>query len=127
MSVPEPSAGPSRDRGLQVAACLVAGEGLALLVVAGVELVSLSGARVGLGLTTALFFAACGLGLGWAARGLWLGRTWSRGPVVAAQLLTAGVGWSTRSVPWLAVLLALWALAVLALVLRPAATEALSE
>ena len=81
----------------------------------------------GFGLTTALFFAACGLGLGWAARGLWQVQSWSRGPVVVAQLLTAGVAWSTRSVPWLAVLLALWALAVLVLVLRPAGHRGASE
>jgi len=127
VTVPEPSAGPGGDRGLRLAACLVAAEGAALLVVAGAALFSLSGSRVGFGLTTALFFAACGLGLGWAARGLWQAQSWSRGPVVVAQLLTAGIAWSTRSVPWVAVLLALWALAVLFLVLRPAANEALSE
>jgi hypothetical protein len=46
---------------------------------------------------------------------------------VAAQLLVLGVAWSTRSLPWLALLLAAWALLVLVLVLRRSATEALGE
>jgi hypothetical protein len=106
---------------------VVALEALALLVVAGVELASLDGSRVGLGVTTAVFFAACGLGLGTAGRGLWRAEAWSRGPVVAAQLLVLGVAWSTRSVPVIAGVLAVSGLSVLVLVLSRAGTEALSE
>ena len=119
--------GPGPEPGLRLAACLVAVEGLTLLIIAGVELFSLDGSRVGLGVTTAVFFAACGCGLGWAAAGLWRARSWSRGPVVAAQLLVLGVAWSSRSAPWLALLLVGWGLAVLVLVLRPAATDALAD
>jgi len=113
--------------GLRLAACLVAGQGVALVAVSGVELASLNASRVGLALTTAGFFLVCGLGLAWAGRGLWTAESWSRGPVVAAQLLVLGVAWSTRSLPWLALLLAAWAVLVLVLVLRRSATEALGE
>ena len=109
-----------------MAAGLVGAEGLALLAVAVAEVLALSGSRLDLGLTTAVFFLVCGAGLGWAARGLWQRLSWARGPTVAAQMLVLGLAWSTRSVPWLALLLAAWALAVLVLVLRPAATESWS-
>jgi hypothetical protein len=113
--------------GLRVAAGVVAVQALALLVVAGAELAALEGARLGLGVTTAVFFAACGLGRGAAGRGLWRAEAWSRGPVVAAQLLVLGVAWSTRSVPVIAGVLAVSGLGVLFLVLSRAGTEALSE
>lgn len=122
-----PSGPPVAVSGLRLAACLVAGQGLVLVAVAGVELASLNASRVGLALTTAGFFLVCGLGLAWAGRGLWTAESWSRGPVVAAQLLVLGVAWSTRSLPWLALLLAAWAVLVLVLVLRRSATEALGE
>jgi len=123
-----PSGGPVAGSGLRLAAGLVTGQALALVAVAVVELVSLNASRVGLALTTACFFLVCGLGLAWAGRGLWCAESWSRGPVVAAQLLVLGVAWSTRSsLPWLALLLAAWALLVLGLVLRRGATEALGR
>ena len=127
---PQPSSTPrpqSASATLRVAVCLVGGEALALFGLAAAELLSVEGSRVGLGVTTAVFFAACGAGLGLSGAGLWRLRTWSRGPVVVAQLLVLGVSWSTRSLPVLAVLLATWALAVLVLVLRPATTDELSE
>ncbi|MBA2638427.1 MAG: hypothetical protein H0U77_00205 [Nocardioidaceae bacterium] len=114
--------------GLRLAACLVAVEALALLSVAAGELLAVTPGRIGLGVSTALFFMACALGLGYAASGVWRVLGWSRGPVVVAQLLLLGVAVSTRdSLPWWAVGLAGWALAVLALVLRPAATRALAD
>ena len=125
--LPGRPSGPPVAAGLRLGACLVAGQGLVLVAVAGVELASLNASRVGLALTTAGFFLVCGLGLAWAGRGLWTAESWSRGPVVAAQLLVLGVAWSTRSLPWLALLLAAWALLVLVLVLRRSATEALGE
>lgn len=124
---PPPPATPGRDRGLRVAACLVAAQCLTLIGVTVVELSALSPSRAGLGIATATFFAVCGLGLGWAARGLWEQLTWARGPVVMAQLLMLGVAWSTRATPWAAIGLAAWALTVLVLVLRPPATRILSE
>jgi hypothetical protein len=119
--------GPAVEPGLRVAAGVVALEAVALLGVGTVELVSLNSSRVGLGVTTAVFFLACAFGLGIAARGLSRAQSWSRGPVVAAQLLVLGVAWSTRSTPVVAVPLAVCGLAVLVLVLRRASTEALSE
>jgi len=118
---------PATGTGLRLAACLVGGQGVALIGVAAVELAALNAARIGLALTTAGFFLLCGAAMAWAARGLWCAEPWSRGPVVVAQLLVLGVAWSTRSVPWLALVLGAWGLAVLVLVLRRPATEALSR
>ncbi len=111
-----------------MAALLVAGEAAALLGVGVAELVGLSADRIGLGVTVAVFFAVCGLGVGWSAAGIWRGDGWARGPLVATQLLVLGVAWSTRAeLPWAAAVAALWALAVLGLLLRPAATRTLGH
>jgi len=123
-----PAAPPPPDRGLRLAAALVGAESLALVGVTVAELAALSGDRVGLGVGTSVFFCFCGLVLAWAAWGLWRGRGAARGPAVVAQLIGLGLAWSTRAeVPLVAVLLAGSALAVLALVLRPSATQTLGE
>lgn len=119
---------PAPDRGLRLAAALVGAEAAALLAVAVAELAALSGDRIGLGLGTTLFFVLCGSVIGWGAWGLWRGLGAARGPVVAAQLIQLGLAWSTRSeVPLVAALLAGCAFAVLALVLRPSATQRLGD
>ncbi len=103
-------------------------EALALLAVAAAGLLAVTPGRIGLGVSTSLFFVACALGLGYAASGVWRGLGWSRGPLVVAQLLLLGVAVSSRdSLPWWASGLAGWALAVLVLVLRPAASRALAD
>ncbi len=128
VDAPGEEAAAAPDRGLRLAAVLVAAEALALLALAGAELAALSSDRIGLGVVTAVFFAVCGLVLGWAAWALWRGIGTARGPVVVAQLIQLGLAWSTRSeAPAVAVLLAGCALAVLALVLRPSATQTLGE
>lgn len=106
--------------GGRAAAALVLLEA-ALLVGLGVaELTALSRDRLGLGLSTAVFFAICGAGLGVAGWGLWTDRGWSYGPLVAAQLLWLGIAWSFRStLPWAAAAVAVAAVTVLVLLLRP--------
>ena len=111
-----------------MAGLLIGAEAAALLAVAGAELLSLSGDRLGLGVGTAVFFAFCGLVIGWAGWGIWRGLGSARGPAVVAQLIGLGLAWSTRSeVPLIAVLLAGCSVAVLALVLRPSATQTLGD
>jgi hypothetical protein len=108
-------------------AALVALEGLALLVLAIAALVTLTSDRLVLGATNAAFFCAYGVGLAVCARGLVRLRSWSRGPVVLAQLIQLGIAWSFvgRSTAWLSVLLAVPAALVLAVVLAPSTTSAL--
>ncbi|MGW8380110.1 hypothetical protein [Streptomyces sp. ODS28] len=64
-----------------------------------------------------------------AARGLWLLRRWSRGPAMIVQLLALPVAWQFAqnggAYVALAVVLAAAAVAVLACVVNPTATEAL--
>jgi hypothetical protein len=75
----------------------VALEALALAVVAVVLLVLIvtsSPDSVPRAVAEVVYVLAGALALGAAARGLWRGAGWSRGPVVALQLLLAVVGWS---------------------------------
>lgn len=134
-SGPEPPLGaddetpdPARTY-LWTAASLVLLEGLALLVLAVAELTSVSAERVGLGVSTAVFFLVLGGGLCAAAYGLVRRVSWSRGPVVFAQLIQLGMAWSLRDVAPLAVVMALAvvALAVLGCIVAPATTASLAD
>ncbi len=74
-----------------------------------------------------LFFAACGLGLGWSARGLTRRESWSRGPLLVAQLLLLALAWSYhRPYPLVAALVAGIAVVALVLLVLPATTRALT-
>lgn len=114
-------------RGIRLAAGLVGLEALGLLGLAMSELVNVNPDRPSVGITTAVFFALYAIGLGACARGLLLLRSWSRGPVVLAQLIELGVAWSFRggSTTWVSILLAVPAVAVLAVVFSPSTTQAL--
>ncbi|WP_182523864.1 hypothetical protein [Nocardioides dongkuii] len=123
---------PSRTdlpRPLLLAAALAGAEALALLVSALLELVNVSAVRVTMGVSTAVFFLVCAAGLGLSAWGLTRLATWSRSPVVLAQLILLGVAWSFRGgdTTLVAVGLAIVAVAVLAGVLHPASTAALVD
>jgi hypothetical protein len=115
------------SRRLASAAVLVCLEAVALLAVAVSVLVSASGSRAVLDLTTSLFFVACAGALLACARGLWRSRAWARGPVVFAQLIQFLLAWSfySGSTRPVAMLLVGVAVLVLALVLSPASTRAL--
>lgn len=108
-------------------AALVALEAVALLVLAVSALLTMHGDRVVLGATNAAFFCAYGAGLGVCARGLLQLRSWSRGPVVLAQLIQLGIAWSFAGTgtAWLTVALAVPAVLVLGVVLAPSTTSAL--
>ena len=114
---------------LSVAASLVAVEGGLVVLLAVAELASLSSARLTMGLTTAVFFAVYGAALlGCAvllARRVAVGRS----PALLAQLIQLGIAWSFRGggTTWVAVVLALVALVVIAGLLHPASMDALAE
>jgi hypothetical protein len=114
---------------LRVAAGLVLVEGLLSVMFGIVEAVNVDADRVMLGATTALFFVLYGAALGWCAWGMTHGRTWSRSPVVLAQLILLGLAWNLRNGGTLAigVGMALVAVTVLAGVLHPASVDALNR
>jgi hypothetical protein len=107
-----------------VAAALLALEAIIALGYAVLEIgqVRMSRAAVGVGVT--IMMAALGLLLIAVARGVFLGKRWSRGPAVATQLILLPIAWSFRggSTTWVAVVLAVLAIAVLVGVLHPRST-----
>ncbi|MGI8993799.1 MAG: hypothetical protein ACR2FP_05800 [Nocardioidaceae bacterium] len=119
----DPAATPRTN----LAALLVAGQAVVVLGLAVAEVVSLDSRRPSVAVTTAVFYLLFASGLAFAARGLRRQRRWSRGPVVMAQLIALGVGWSFRggSTVWVTAVLLVWAGAVLIIVLSPTTTTAL--
>ncbi len=119
----QPQPGPA----VRVAAGLVGLEALGLLGLAVGELVNINPSRPGAGISIAVFFMLYAGGLAACTRGLLRLRSWSRGPVVLAQLIELGIAWSFRggSTTWVAILLAVPALVVLAVVFSPSTTQAL--
>lgn len=111
---------------LRVALTLVALQGLLLVGYAVLEAFAVSGGRVSMGVTTAVFFAAYGAGLLACAFALPRGRGWARSPIVLAQLIWLGVAWSFKGDPttWVAVLVAVVAVLVLVGILHPESRRA---
>jgi uncharacterized membrane protein HdeD (DUF308 family) len=116
-------------RPLQLAAWLVVLEGLVLVGYGIAVLTSLSLDKAAMGATTSVFFVVYGVGLVLFARLLRLLRTWSRAPVVLAQLIQLGVAWNFRggATTAAAVVLAVVAVAVLAGIFHPASMAALDH
>jgi hypothetical protein len=80
--------------------------------------------RAVVGVGVAILMASFGLLLLLVARGVFLGRRWSRGPAVVAQLILLPIAWSFRggATTWISVTLAVLAIAVLVGVLHPRST-----
>lgn len=115
----DPPYGSRTPPPLTVAASLVAVQGLVLVLLGAVELSDLSAGRVGLGVSTAGFFAGYGallVGAGWALR---RGLGWARGPVLLSQLIWLGLAWNLRDLAAVAILLAISAGVVLTGLLHP--------
>lgn len=101
-----------------------------MLVLYGVlELASLSGGRITMGVTTAVFFLLYGAFLAFCARQLLRRESWARGFIAMAQLVQLGVAWSFRGgdTTWLTVVLAVVALVTGAGLLHPASVDALAD
>jgi hypothetical protein len=90
--------------------------------VLGIGQVRMTRAAVGVGVT--ILMAAFGLLLLVVARGVFLGKRWSRGPAVATQLILLPIAWSFKggSTTWVSIVLAALAIAVLVGVLHPRST-----
>ena len=114
---------------LVVAASLVAVEGGLMLMFALMEMGSLASERLTMGVTTAVFFAAYGVGLLVCTWQVTRGHAWARSPIVLAQLIQLGVAWSFRGgdTTWVAIGLAVVAVIVLAGLLHPQSIDALHD
>lgn len=112
---------------LAVAAAVVALEAILLVLFGLAELRALSSTKATMGITTSLFFAVYGVGLGWFAWQLRRLVSWTVAPVVLAQLIQLGVAWSFRggSTTAVAVALAVLGALVLAGIFHPASQKAL--
>lgn len=100
-----------------------------MLVYAILELANVSSQRLAMGLTTALFFAMYGAGLGVAAWAVHRRHSVARSPIVLAQLIQLGLAWNLRGgeTTVVAVVLAIVALVVIAGLLHPASIVHLAE
>ena len=107
-----------------VAATLLALEGLVGLAYAALEVGQIRMPRAEVGVGVAILMAGFGLLLLLVARGVFLGKRWSRGPAVATQLILLPIAWSFKggSTTWVSVVLAALAIAVLVGVLHPRST-----
>ncbi len=131
---PTPSEPSATDEGGAPAPLLVAAAlaGVEAVVLAGygiAELVALSGDRLTMGLSTALFFFVYAVGLALCAWAVSRRNSWARAPVVLAQLIQLGVAWSFRGggTTLLAAVLAVVAVVVVAGLLHPASIAALDD
>lgn len=132
MTPPPPSTPAGPDKAplpLLLAAGLVALEAVVIAVYGVVEIFAVSGNRLAMGVTTAVFFVVYGAALAGAAWLLSRLRSWARAPIVLAQLIQLGVAWSFRggSGTVVSVLLAVAAVLVLAGIFHPASLRALAD
>ncbi len=120
---------PETPPPLAAAAALTGVQGLITAMLGIAEVVSVNHGRLVMGVTTALFFSAYGVGLIICAWGMNRRLPWSRGPVLFAQLVWLGIAWSFRdgSTTVLAVGVAVVALLILAGLLHPASVKALDR
>jgi hypothetical protein len=107
-----------------VAAALLAVEALSASAYAAVEVGQVRMSRAVVGVGVSILMACFGLMLLIVARGVFLGRRWSRGPAVATQLILLPIAWSFKGggTTWVSVVLAVLAIAVLVGVLHPRST-----
>jgi hypothetical protein len=118
---------PAGPAPLVTAASLAAIEGLVIILLAVLEIASLTGGRLTMGLTTSLFFALYG---GLLVVCAWLithGGAWARGPILLAQLIQLGLAWTLRGgeTTLLSLGIGVVALVVVAGLVHPQSIEAL--
>ncbi|HEX5383707.1 MAG TPA: hypothetical protein VFW54_03635 [Propionibacteriaceae bacterium] len=121
-----PAPAPDRRRPLTivVAAALLAVEALIAVGYAALEVGQIPMSRAGVGVGVTILMAGFGLLLLLVARGVFLGRRWSRGPAVATQLILLPLAWGFLGgrTTWVAVVLAALAITGLVGVLHPRST-----
>ncbi|WP_156411732.1 hypothetical protein [Nocardioides sp. Soil805] len=120
---------PPSPAPLVTAASLAALEGVVILALAVLEVASLTGGRLTMGLTTTLFFAAYGGFLLVCAWAITHGGAWARGPILLAQLIQLGLAWNLRggATTVLSLGIGIVALVVIAGIIHPRSIEALES
>jgi hypothetical protein len=115
----------SRPATLILAGVLIAIEALAAIAFGAVTLTQIRVTRAGLGGAVAILMLTYGLLLVFVARGVLRGRRWSRAPAAATQLILLPIAWSFRGSPttWVAVLIAVTAVAIIVGLVHPRSTE----
>ncbi len=132
-ATPEPPPrSPVRDRApapLVVAASLVAVEAMLLVIQGVAQIVSVSGDRAAMGVTTSVFFVLYGAGLAFCALMVTRLSSWARAPIVVSQLILLLLAWSFRGGDTTAVAITFALVAVLVLlgVFHPASLDALAD
>jgi hypothetical protein len=121
---PAPVPGRRRPLTIVAAAALLAVEAVIALGYAALEVSQIQMSRAGVGVGVTILMAGFALLLLLVARGVLLGRRWSRGPAVATQLILLPLAWGFVGgrTTWVAVVLAALAIAVLVGVLHPRST-----
>jgi hypothetical protein len=116
---------PPRPAPLLLAAALLGVEALAALVFGGIALTQIRISRAEVGAGVALWMLGYGVLLLALARGVFLGRRWSRAPAVATQLILLPIAFSFRAAPttWVAAAIAVAAAGILIGILHPRSTE----
>jgi len=116
---------PSRPAPLLLAATLLGLEAVAALVFGGITLSQIRISRAEVGAGVAIWMLGYGVLLLAIARGVLLGRRWSRAPAVATQLILLPIAFSFRAAPttWVAGAIAVVAVGTLVGVLHPRSTE----
>jgi hypothetical protein len=110
---------------LLLAAALLGVEALTALVFGGIALTQIQVSRTEIGTGVAIWMLGYGVLLLAIARGVLLGRRWSRAPAVATQLILLPIAFSFRAPPttWVAGAIAVVAVGTLVGVLHPRSTE----
>jgi hypothetical protein len=120
---------PASPAPLVTSASLAAVEGVVILLLAVLEIASLTGGRLTMGLTTTLFFASYGGLLLVCAWAITHGGAWARGPILLAQLIQLGLAWNLRGgeTTLVAVVIGIVALVAIAGIVHPQSVEALES
>lgn len=116
---------PSRPTPMLMAAILLGVEALAALVFGSIALTQIRVSRAEVGAGVAIWMLGYGILLLAVARGVLLGRRWSRAPAIATQLILLPIAFSFRAAPttWVAAVMAVAAVGTLVGVLHPRSTE----
>jgi hypothetical protein len=120
---------PASPAPLVTAASLAAVEGVVVIALAVLEIASLTGGRLTMGLTTTLFFALYGGLLLVCAWAITHGGTWARGPILLAQLIQLGLAWNLRGgeTTLISVVIGVVALVAIAGIVHPRSVEAIES
>jgi len=116
-----------RPVSLVIACTLGALEAIALVVCAVLVVVDAGDGEAGSAIGVAVFFVLAAAALGLCVAGLWRLSSWSRAPIVLAQLIMLGLAWDVREDAALASILLVVALAAVVAILHPASLRALDH